>query len=147
MAKIVKPALPVTRIEGTRFRVGSESVPAKAYEVDLADTGYSCTCEAGQHGRLCKHVKAALAKNEAEQVDESKELDGGKARPRRSSRLDKLGYEFGEVASRGWLREFHAYVYSTGPRGGAGVTNHLGGRQDRSVYTSPSGRPSPRPAA
>lgn len=99
MAKTVKPALPVTRIEGARFRVGSETVPGKTYEVDLAETGYSCTCEAGQHGRLCKHVKAALAKNEAEQVDEARELDGGKARPRRSNRLDKLGYEFGEVTS------------------------------------------------
>lgn len=99
MAKAAKPALPAVRIEGSRFQVASESVPGKTYEVDLAETGYSCTCEAGQHGRLCKHVKAALAKNEADQVYESKELDGGKARPRRSTRLDKLGYEFGEVTS------------------------------------------------
>ena len=99
MAKTVKPALPVTRIEGSRFRVGSESVPGKAYEVDLAET--SCTCEAGQHGTQCKHVRAALAKNEREQVDESRELNRGKAGPRarRKSRLDKLGYEFGEVTS------------------------------------------------
>lgn len=103
-SKTKAPALPVTRVEGSHFQVGSETEPGKVYSVGLADSGYRCSCEAGQHGRYCKHVKAALAKNEADQVQLGMEMNGGlpkkaNASQPRSSRLDKLGYEFDEVTS------------------------------------------------
>lgn len=103
--KTKPPSLPVKRIEGRTFKVGSESMPGRTYDVDLAETGYKCSCEAGNHGRACKHVRAAIAFNEAEQVQLGLEMNGGtppksKSNPgRRSSRMDNLGYRFDEVTS------------------------------------------------
>lgn len=96
------PSLAVSRLEGPRFEVGSASVPGQVYEVDLAAS--SCTCEAGQRGRRCKHVVAAIAFHEAEQKQLAMILNGveqplaQQVKPR-SSRLDKMGYQFDEVAS------------------------------------------------
>jgi hypothetical protein len=100
------PRLAVAPSEGSRFQVGSETVPGKVYDVDLA--AFSCSCHAGEAGYLCKHVKAALEFHQARAQHEAKEAEQmplpgfdpwqGDA-PRARRKLLKLGYRMDEVAS------------------------------------------------
>jgi len=105
-AKKALPRLPVVPIEGSRFTVGSETQPGVTYEVDLAR--YACSCHAGQHGRLCKHVKAAQEFHNAKEEHVAKEeeqiglgLEGVevKVKPSNGSRPIALGYPFDQVSS------------------------------------------------
>lgn len=104
MASKPVPTLPVVQKEGSLYTVGSESVPGSTYDVDLA--GPTCNCQA--RSPMCKHVKAARAYQLANETQMAMELNGvGNKHPisaigakgKRESKLDKLGYEFGEVAS------------------------------------------------
>lgn len=89
------------------FMVASQSIPGKIYDVDLK--GPTCQCDAVvKYGRRsCAHIQAAVAFHDAEAKQMAMELNGyGKPieekRPQPAkghSRLDKMGYVFGEVTS------------------------------------------------
>lgn len=100
--------VPAPHLGNGVFQVASQSVPGKTYDVDLA--GPTCECDAVvKYGRRsCVHIKAAIAYHDAESKQLAMEMNGfhkfsepeqPKQASKNSSKLDKMGYVYGQVAS------------------------------------------------